>query len=335
MTRPLSLTFGSAARSSAVERWALVLAFVAHAGGIAAARLAPAVNLLAVEHARELDLTEIEVDETVKEDVPWEREVVEPTDRDRADPDRQARLDDPRDKRLRARAATGGTGDPGAEEPTGPGDVVDAPEGADDTWSTPEEEGWAPPGTGRNGPIYRDPDLFAMSPDGPPAPSKAPRAKQVDRDAANRVLKDELRKKDKKLGLDLPAAGTVASIFRAAVLASDTPSTARAAFAVQLGPGGAVKAVKFVSSTHGTQAQWEAIAASVKAALNAQKLALTGDYAKGANISVNVQSKMQMPSGAKVDAGLELSLTQTFDVSDIGARPKRVVSASASASPVP
>jgi hypothetical protein len=126
----------------------------------------------------------------------------------------------------------------------------------------------------------------------------------------------------------------VASIFRAAVQASDTPSDARATFAVALGPGGKVRSVKFISASAGSASQWEAIAATVKASLNAQKLALTGDYAKGANISIGVQSKMTMPSGAKPGAGIEASLTQKFDVADIGAKPVRVVTASHSASPV-
>lgn len=316
----------------------LVVAALLHGGFFGVARLIPAVNLLAVEHAREVELVDVDIE---KEVIPEQPEPeIEPEDD--LDPNMQAAaIVDPtvmperRRDRRRSAAATGGTGDPSSDSATGTGDLVDDPngQGPGEEWSQ-DDGGWAPPGTGPNGPIYKDPSLFEIHQAGPAAPTKAPKGKKADRNVANRVLKDELRKQDKQLGLDLPAAGTVASLFRAAVLASDTPANARASFAVALGPGGQVKSVKYISSSAGSASQWEAIAANVKAALNARKLALTGDYAKGANISIAVQSKMTMPSGAKVDAGLEASLTQKFDVADIGAKPVRTVTASHSASPV-
>jgi hypothetical protein len=169
---------------------------------------------------------------------------------------------------------------------------------------------------------------------GPKAPTKAPKGKKADRGIANKVINDAVLAEDKKLGLDFPAGGTIASLFRAAVQGSDTPSEATASFAVALGPGGKVRSVTFVSASAGSESQWKAVAATVKAALATRKLTLSGHYAKGANVSVRVLSKMQMPSGNKVGAGLDLSLTQKFDVADIGARPVRVVSASHNATPV-
>lgn len=332
------MSFDRNATGRRIERYALVTAIVMHAGGLFATRLFPEVNLLARQHAREVELTDVEIE---KEDIP---DVREPEPVDEVDPDntQAAAIIDPsitaerrRDRKRAADPSAGGTGDPNAESATGNGEVVDdgTGDGPGEQWSQ-DDGGWAPPGVGTNGPIYQDPSLFELHQPGPAAPKKAPRARKADREIANKILKAELRAKDKQLGLDLPAAGTVASIFRAAVLASDTPATARASFAVALGPGGQVKSVKFISSSAGSAAQWEAIAASVKATLNARKLALTGDYAKGANIAIAVQSKMTMPSGAKVDAGIEASLTQKFDVSDIGAKPVRTVTASHSASPV-
>lgn len=334
-----SANSGFSDKEPRVLRGTLIVAAILHAGFFGVARLIPAVNLLAIEHAREVELIDVDIEKEVIEEL-REAEI----DPDLAEPrptDMQAAaiVDPtvtPSRRRDRRRAATsGGTGDPAAEGATGEGPVLDdgSGQGPGEEWSS-DDGGWAPPGTGPGGPIYQDPSLFEMHQAGPAAPTKAPKAKKADRNVANKVLKDELRKQDKKLGLDLPAAGTVASLFRAAVLASDTPAEARASFAVALGPGGQVKSVKFLSSSAGSAAQWEAIAASVKAALNARKLALTGDYAKGANIAIAVQSKMTMPSGAKVDAGLEASLTQKFDVADIGAKPVRTVTAAHSASPV-
>jgi hypothetical protein len=320
-----------------VERYTLLAAIAMHVGGLAVARAVPGVNLLSVDRSRELEAVEVDIEkETLpREDLPVADDE-EPTDnRQAAAIDTAPMPDDRRDRRRRTAAP--GTGNPDAEEPSGPGDIVDdgSEDGGDgEDWSTPEGEGWQPPGVGQNGPIYNDPSLFEMPQTGPAAPKKAPKGRKVDRNVANRVLKDKLREEDKKLGLDFPAGGTIASIFKAAVQGSDTPAEASASFAVALGPGGKVKSVTFLSASAGNESQWKAIAASVKGALASQKLAMNGDYAKGANVSVRVLSKMTMPSGAKPGAGLELSLTQKFDVADIGARPVRVVSASASATPV-
>jgi ribosomal protein S8E len=309
---------------------ALVTAIGLHAGGLAVARLAPGVNLLAREHTHSVELTEVDVSEAPRrKEEPAER-AADAHQAANVPPELRKERTDPSARPIEP----GGTNDPGAESPTSQGPVLTAPDGEGSDWTAPPGEGWLPPGLGPLGPVYLTPEFLAQSKAGPAAPTRAPEAKKVDRGVAKKILDATLRGEDKKLGLDLPAAGTVASLFRAAVLASDAPATARAQFQVALGPGGVVKSVKVLSASAGKESSWQTIAATVKAQLASQKLALTGRYAKGAVIVVDVKSKMQMPSGAEVDAGIELSLTQKFDLSDIGAKPKRVVSTSHSASPV-
>ncbi|NUO49082.1 MAG: hypothetical protein HOV80_09525 [Polyangiaceae bacterium] len=320
-----------------IEAWTLASALALHIGALAIARSVPDINLLAREHAREMDLIDVEIEkeEIVEHDDIVPEDEVEPENMQAgAIVDSPSTPDRRRDRR-RNPSSTGGTGDPDAENPAGEGPVADGgPGGQEEEWTTPDGGGWTPPGMGANGPIYNDKSLFDMPQTGPKAPTKAPKGKKADRGIANKVINDAVLAEDKKLGLDFPAGGTIASLFKSAVQGSDTPAEATASFAVALGPGGKVKSVTFVSASAGSESQWKAVAATVKAALASRKLTLSGHYVKGANVSVRVLSKMQMPSGNKVGAGLDLSLTQKFDVADIGARPVRVVSASHNATPV-
>jgi hypothetical protein len=233
-----------------------------------------------------------------------------------------------------------GVVEPGADPvaPPAEGPVVTAPEGAPtppvDDWSAPEAGGPAsPPGLGTSGPVYLQPGVLAMPSTGPAAPTATPKAAPIDRRLADELVKEELRKNDRKLGLDFPGAGTIANFVRSAVQSSTTPQDARASLQVRVGPNGAVQSVKIVTSVGGDAAAWQAVAAAVKAQLASQKLALSGDYAKGALVTVNVTSKLKMPSGATLDDGFKVSNTQSFDVADIGARPTRVVNVTFSAQP--
>lgn len=142
---------------------------------------------------------------------------------------------------------------------------------------------------------------------------------------ANDVLQEELRKKDNKLGLILPAAGTVASTVKSAVWGSGVPEKSQGTIVVTLGADGSVTGVKVAGMAGGTAGDWEGIAANVKAALSAKTLVLTEEYKKGAIITINVKSKMQNPSGTDPDNPVSFGTTTTFDISDIGAKPIRQV----------
>jgi hypothetical protein len=323
-----------------VEAIFLGVAAAAHVAALYGATLFPNVNRLLIDHGTTPTALEFEFESRPVEERLDVEEIEEtPTQLGGRRIDAPVNPDEPeRAKRrggLKGRGAAGTNGVDGPDGDEGPGDgggdeTDPGSKRSSDDWSDPDADG--PPGPGDS--AWMGAYVASLGDRGAPAETQTPKARTADAKSVNKALKDEIRKNDKKLGLGLPAAGTVASIFKATVQGSDAPNTANASFSVVLGPGGKVQSVKFLSASAGTNATWEGVARSVKAALASQKLTLTGDYVRGANIAINVVSKMQMPSGAKVGAGLELSLTQSFDVADIGSSPVRVVSASASATPI-
>lgn len=321
-----------------VELACVGFAVLLHAGGLFMARAFPPPTYPASSDLRPLELVEVELPESPPEQPSELRSgaVLDPS------------LDRTLDRNPSAATrdlAPGRVVDPDAASPgapgtePGPGDVVTAPEpgspGDPNDWSAPSTNDWAPPGIGPQGPVWAQPGMLAPSAlAAAPAATQAPKAPRAERDVANKLLASDLRERDKKLGLQLPAAGSVASVVKGAVYAADVPSNARAAIQVTLGPGGRVTGVRVLSQSGGDAATWNAIAQSVKASLGGAKLALSGDWEKGATIVVNVQSKMQLPSGSAGDGGIDLSTTQSFDVGDIGAKARRVVYTTFSATPL-
>jgi hypothetical protein len=192
------------------------------------------------------------------------------------------------------------------EGPPGPGGIVLAPGiGGRPAWSIP---GVVPESTAPA-----------------PAPTTPPPPKETRKDIATAVITQEMAKKDKALGLDLPAAGTVASAIGAAVRSEDTPNEGRATFEVRLGASGQVLGVRLVSSSAGAQGQWERAAKAAAAKLAGRSLTMSGAYAAGATVYVDVSSAMLMPDGSKTGGIKRQGAGASFDVANIGARPSRVV----------
>lgn len=185
-------------------------------------------------------------------------------------------------------------------------------------------------------PITGGPIGFDAASIGPglPARTTTDPTKKVEVGKANEVLQEQLHEKDKKLGLILPAAGTVASTVRDVVWSSAVPEKSQGVIVVTLGPDGKVTGVKVASMAGGTAGDWEAIAAQVKAALAAKTLNLTDEYKKGAIVSISVKSKMQNPSGTDPDSPVSFGTTTTFDISDIGAKPIRQVTTQTNVTPI-
>lgn len=183
----------------------------------------------------------------------------------------------------------------------------------------------APPGLGS--PIYTLPGMMPDLPKAAAASTVAPKARPVDKDIAGIIVRDEMAKNDKKAGFDLPAAGTVNSTVRSAVQgAADVPDTARASFAVRLGPGGQVLGVSVSNFNAGSAGVWDQVARAIQAALASKKFELTDAYAKGATVYVDVSVAMTLPSGAAGSVSHEGSGIK-FDTSDIGAHKRRSVRA--------
>ncbi|WP_437958725.1 hypothetical protein WME76_03070 [Sorangium sp. So ce119] len=160
------------------------------------------------------------------------------------------------------------------------------------------------------------------------APTAPPARRETSMDRAGEVLRETMRDRDKTLGLDLPAAGTIASVIAEAVRSSETPGTARAVFEVQLSGAGLVLGVRALSSTAGATALWALVAREAAARLAGRALAMTAAFAKGAKVYVTVSSSVKMPSGATSGGIHQQGAGFGFDVADLGARPHRLVQSS-------
>jgi hypothetical protein len=242
----------------------------------------------------------------------------------------------------RRRVPKGAVIEPGPVEPgpVEPGPVVTGPPTSEyDTPAEREPGTGLPPGIGR--PVWTIPGAIAEGPPPAPAPTVAAPAPTVPRDIAGRVMGKAMRENDQKLGLDFPAGNTVASIVADAIRASSTPGTAKATFEVRLGPGGRLISVRLMNSTAGTAAEWAQVASFVTSRLSGREFHMPVAYAAGAIVIIGAVSQMQMPDGSATGGpslgrdGPHGSVggSMSFDVSNLGARPKRIVKASASSRP--
>jgi hypothetical protein len=160
-----------------------------------------------------------------------------------------------------------------------------------------------------------------------PAPTTPGAPREVDKNIAGKVLNEELKARDKNLGIDLPAAGTVASAIGNAVRGSEAPNEGRATFVVRLSPTGQVLDVRLASSSAGNQDVWQRAAQAAAAALRGKSLTMTGAYKAGATVYVDVASAVVLPDGTK--GGVKRQGAGVgFDLSNIGANPTRVVKTS-------
>ncbi len=164
---------------------------------------------------------------------------------------------------------------------------------------------------------------------GPAAPTTIPKRK-IDRKAAERALEAGMLKKDKKLGLDFPAASAIASVVRTTVRGSEAPYTCSAGFSIALGPQGTTRSVSLLHHQGGSRALWQGIKGQILAALSARQFPMRSAFAKGAIVTVSVNSTTRKPAGGTSRKGLSFS----FDPSDIGARKTRFVTVGSSAQPV-
>jgi hypothetical protein len=298
------------ARSNASWR-ALALAALLHAAVLSLARWAPEpVVFTPAAHVADVHGDELAIDGL-------EPPRAEPAVRPPEAPGPSGGPADPRPGKLamavRASGAVGRTRamkePPRALEPRG------SPSPADEPGASPEPSAGAPsegggvlglpPGfDGR--PVWAMPGVLAPLPAATAAPTTAPRAPDTPRDVAGQVLRGTLRTRDRELGLELPAGGTVASAIADAVRSSEAPGDARATFEVRLGPDGNVLGVKVQRASAGSGATWDRVAARAAKAIAARGLRLTGDAAgRDATVTVSIESKVVYPAGTKEKADVE------------------------------
>lgn len=153
-----------------------------------------------------------------------------------------------------------------------------------------------PPGLGSK-PLWTIPGMIPSAAPAKPASTVATVPAPVDANIAGQILEGSLGRKDKVIGIDLPAAGTVATRLADAVRTT-APLNARATFEVKLGAGGQVEGVRLVSASDGDAGTWARVVASARGAIGATALTMKGD-GKGATVTVKVESKVQYPAGSK------------------------------------
>lgn len=190
-----------------------------------------------------------------------------------------------------------------------------------------------PPGIGGR-PVWTMPGVLPEGGRPAPAPTTPGPPREVDKNIAGKVLNEQLRARDKGLGIDLPAAGTVATAIGNAVRSGDTPNEGRATFVVRLSPTGQVLDVRLASSSAGSQDVWQRAAQAAAARLRGKSLTMTGAYKGGATVYVDVSSAILMPDGSKGGVKRQ-GLGVGFDVSNLGANPSRVVKTSFRVVPAP
>jgi len=184
-----------------------------------------------------------------------------------------------------------------------------------------------PPGLGGGRPVWTIPGVLPESGRPAPAPTTPGPQPEVDKNIAGKVLNEGLRARDKALGIDLPAAGTVATAVGNAVRGTETPNEGRATFVVRLSPTGQVLDVRLASASAGGQDVWQRAAQEAAARLKGKSLTMTGAYKDGATVYVDVVSAILLPDGTKGGVNRK-GLGMGFDVANLGANASRVVKTS-------
>jgi hypothetical protein len=181
---------------------------------------------------------------------------------------------------------------------------------------------------GLNGPVWTQPGSLGDPSRPLPAPTEAPR-RDYDKKRGDKVLADGQRQSDQKLGLDFPGKATVKKVMQNAALASEIPYPSSASFTIAVNSQGRVTAVSLNGHSGGGGA-WAQVRNDAKAQLAGSTFALKSAFKKGATLSVNVSASMKTPGGGTSRDGATVS----FDVTDIGARPRRSVVVAVAAIPV-
>jgi hypothetical protein len=166
---------------------------------------------------------------------------------------------------------------------------------------------WAVPGV-------LAPDVAAAA----PAPTVAPAPRPVDKDIAGKVVREQMAKNDKQLGLDAPLAGSMASAVRGAVMGSDIPSGTRGSIVCNVSGAGVVSGCRLATATGGGAVAWNS-AMQAAAAISG---ALSSQYEKGAIVTIDVSVQDTPPAGGK---GGFTGSGASFDLSNIGAHNTRKV----------
>jgi hypothetical protein len=294
------------------------LALLAHASIVGGASLLPAVSWRADAPSSDVDASEIEIDvaEPRVTPNPAPTDETEPASARPREAAAQSERDDAEPRRAEPRGAAAHRANEGASEEAAPrapgGDGAEtaatsgpaiagdrgpgAPSSSSETG--PDEYGGraAEPSPGWGG--FSVLGSFAMAPS-KAAPTTTDVAPLVDPESANHALARTLRSRDKKVGVNVPAARIVVGTVSTTMRAMPLPHNAHATFEVTLAPGGKVTGARVVSSSAGDAAAWDAAAKSVASSLANRRLELGPDASKtGVTVRVSVTQKHVYPAGS-------------------------------------
>ena len=312
---------GDPGPSVRTEGYTFLAALALHVGVVLIARAMPPLSLLQASDRRDLRIIEIELPTALPVEVreppplPEGASLPRPSEQTERAPDARLASRTVAPERSVGPQATS-TAEPAPENPH-PG-----PPAGPDFDKLPDEgkEGvLGVPGTGIGNPVWAIRGVLPQeAPAGAPASTVAPAARPVDSDIAGKVVRNEMAKRDKELGLDAPLAGSMASAVQAAVMGSDIPAGTRGSITCNVSPSGVVSGCKLTTSTGGGSVAWN----NALQAASAITGPLSGQYARGAIVTIEVNVRDTPPAGGK---GGFTGTGMSFDVSNIGAHATRQV----------
>ncbi|WP_437870312.1 hypothetical protein [Sorangium sp. So ce363] len=221
----------------------------------------------------------------------------------------------------------------------------------------------APPGLG-GAPIWALPGVLPVEP--PVRPRAAERPLAPVRPVPERSARSDAAKDGRQPVLVFPAAGVLASAVAEEVSSSAVPPDSESSFELTLDAKGRLVSVRFLEANTGNGDDFRRVAQAVLKRFSARALAMNGDFTAGSRVTVHVTSRVVMPDGTShgiptptkkpgdgrsiiredslddrfrsphlaPSPGVKLpKLTFLFDLANIGAQRRRVVSTRVEAVP--
>ncbi len=158
-----------------------------------------------------------------------------------------------------------------------------------------------------------------------PALSAAPKPEPVAPGQVSQSggLRDALAAKDTALGLGRGGA----AVSAAHQASNDAPSSGRLVLSLTFDASGAATSVHIAEQSGGDPA-WDAYARAVLALAKKKPARALPEGAKGMVVTMSVESRMVLPSGSSPGSSTKVDgLSGSFDLADLGAAPKKRVTA--------
>ncbi len=116
----------------------------------------------------------------------------------------------------------------------------------------------------------------------------------------------------------LPAAGTLGSAVAEEVAASSAPLTSESHFKLTLDAQGRLVSALFLSANEGDRAAWERVARAVAKRFAGKTMPMPSAYAAGGTVYVSVRSRVVMPDGTSHGAPTPRSITEKAPDNEYG-----------------